>query len=89
MQLYRLLVVLLASAPAMGLTLPDSAAAELAPRCLGQNQGCFITNPGTCCSGECCCGIAPFCDTPCSISQEEGLVEGVGVAPIVDEVNSG
>ncbi|KAJ7351161.1 hypothetical protein DFH08DRAFT_805900 [Mycena albidolilacea] len=61
-----------------GMTLPEVVETEKR-QCLATNANCFITNPGVCCSGGCCCGFDSFfgcTDTPCSLQQEEGLVPG-------------
>ncbi|KAJ7511427.1 hypothetical protein B0H11DRAFT_2183381 [Mycena galericulata] len=75
------LTLLVATGLAVAITLPDAAAAEKS-QCFDENANCLLTNPSTCCSGSCCCGVAisgqpgGCSDTPCSIFQEEGTAPG-------------
>ncbi|KAF8171176.1 hypothetical protein K438DRAFT_1773306 [Mycena galopus ATCC 62051] len=84
-----LISIIFSAGLAVSMTLPEAIEAEKR-QCLGPNANCFLTNPGACCSGQCCCGFdsafGDGCtDTSCDILQEEGRLTGgddlcVGVA---------
>ncbi|KAJ6470401.1 hypothetical protein C8R45DRAFT_1104835 [Mycena sanguinolenta] len=81
MRFNTLLTTLIAfTGVAMGLTLTQ-AVQEDKRQCVTVDQRCFLTNPGACCSGTCCCGASngPFNCSPtsCTIQQEEGLIPGL------------
>ncbi|KAJ7732216.1 hypothetical protein DFH07DRAFT_968489 [Mycena maculata] len=81
MRFNNLFIALVMSASlAAALTLEEAVKAEKR-QCGGTDAECFLTNPGTCCSEECCCGVSAgpgnCSPTPCSIFQEEGIQPGL------------
>ncbi|KAJ7677524.1 hypothetical protein B0H17DRAFT_1206938 [Mycena rosella] len=85
MQFKSLLVTFILSAGIVtGLTLPEAVEEEQG-QCGRPDAVCFLNNPGTCCSGNCCCGFDSDSEsgcsfTPCSPAQQAGTQPGHALA---------
>ncbi|KAJ7629316.1 hypothetical protein B0H17DRAFT_1150630 [Mycena rosella] len=82
-QISLLVTFILSAGIVTGLTLPEAVEEEQG-QCGRPNAVCFLNNPGTCCSGNCCCGFDSGSEsscsfTSCSPAQEAGTQPGVSV----------